>query len=129
MVRLQYNRLTTLHHSLGLTLYSISDFLDVLPESIESKLNPSKSALLECCVAFGRSNYDLNTSLTATGMLWTIADQDSTHASLNVSEVFLYISYRFDFILKTKCFVQFTNDLSTLNDEERSLQTCNALLR
>lgn len=61
----------------------IDDFLNVLPDSIDFDVNASRSALLDCCAAFGRSRHDLNISLTATGMLWTIADQDSTLASLN----------------------------------------------
>jgi len=40
-------------------------------------------ALLDCCAAFGSSKHDVNTSLTATGMLWTIADQDATPSFLD----------------------------------------------
>jgi C-terminal region of Mon2 protein len=33
------------------------------------------SSLLDCCSSFGQSRQDLNTSLTAIGLMWTISDQ------------------------------------------------------
>lgn len=61
----------------------VDDFLDELPSPPHPSASETRSALLECCAAFGRSQHDVNTSLTATGMLWTIADQDLTPASLD----------------------------------------------
>lgn len=58
--------------------------------------NPSakaRSALLDCCSSFGSSQHDLNTSLTAIGLLWTIADQDVGSASIDVSTTLLTILY------------------------------------
>ena len=52
----------------------VDDFLD----SDESKTFSIRTALLDCCVSFGRSRHDVNISLTATGMLWTIADDSPT---------------------------------------------------
>ena len=49
----------------------VDDFLDEIPREAETR-----SALLECCAAYGSSQHDVNTSLTSLGMLWTIADQD-----------------------------------------------------
>jgi hypothetical protein len=43
------------------------------------------TSLLDCCSSFGSSQHDVNTSLTAIGLLWTIADQDAGTASIDVS--------------------------------------------
>lgn len=43
-----------------------------------------QGAIVDCCVSFGKSRHDVNTSLTATGMLWTLADQDPTAETLNL---------------------------------------------
>lgn len=56
--------------------FIVDDFLEQLSSSQESS-NSTKNALLDCCCAFGRSMHDVNTSLTAIGLLWTIADQDA----------------------------------------------------
>jgi len=61
----------------------VDDFLDELPSSPQSSSRTMRTALLDCCAAFGCSMHDINTSLTATGMLWTIADQNSTLSSLD----------------------------------------------
>lgn len=62
----------------------VDDFLDVLPEPEESSTGKStRNALLDCCASFGNSTHDVNTSLTATGMLWTIADRDPCESTLN----------------------------------------------
>jgi len=61
----------------------IDDFLDQLPSHPDPFSEETRAALLDCCASFGSSTYDVNTSLTATGMLWTIADQDPTPSSLD----------------------------------------------
>lgn len=63
----------------------VDDFLDVFPEiDVPSKMS-SRRALLDCCAAFGSSRHDVNMSLTATGMLWTIADQNPSPSAVDVS--------------------------------------------
>lgn len=57
----------------------VDDFLD----SDEDKTNFIRTALLDCCASFGTSQHDVNISLTATGMLWTIADQDDSPESVD----------------------------------------------
>lgn len=57
----------------------VDDFLD----SDDDRTLTTRVALLECCAAFGSSLHDVNISLTATGMLWTIADQDDSPASVD----------------------------------------------
>jgi len=61
----------------------VDDFLDELPEPKDISLNTTRTALLDCCVSFGSSKHDVNISLTATGMLWTIADQDPAPSSVD----------------------------------------------
>lgn len=58
-----------------------SDFQDQLRAE-----SGARSALLNCCFAFGSSRHDVNTSLTAIGLLWTIADQDSDSSSSSIQE-------------------------------------------
>lgn len=55
-------------------------------ESPEQPFDVAKEqeAIVDCCVSFGKSRHDVNTSLTATGMLWTLADQDPTPATLDL---------------------------------------------
>ena len=60
----------------------VDDFLDQLPSSPSPHANATRNALLHCCASFGQSLFDVNTSLTAIGMLWTIADQDSSPSAL-----------------------------------------------
>jgi len=66
----------------------LDEFLEPAPseESDESPLKSTQArdAILDCCVAFGRSRHDVNTSLTATGMLWSLADRDSSPDTLDV---------------------------------------------
>ncbi len=57
----------------------VDDFLD----SDDDRTTTTRVTLLECCAAFGSSLHDVNISLTATGMLWTIADQDDSPASVD----------------------------------------------
>jgi hypothetical protein len=62
--------------------------LKLIVDDFAALTDPStiaRSALLDCCSSFGSSNHDLNTSLTAIGLLWTIADQDVGTISLDVS--------------------------------------------
>ena len=63
----------------------VDDFLDVFPEIDVSSEVSSRRALLDCCTAFGSSRHDVNMSLTATGMLWTIADQNPSPLAVDVS--------------------------------------------
>eukprot|EP00980_Cylindrotheca_fusiformis_P013535 scaffold3450_cov114-Cylindrotheca_fusiformis.AAC.40 len=57
----------------------VDDFLDEMGSS------DVLASLLDCCSTFGSSRHDVNTSLTAIGLLWTIADQDSASTSIDVS--------------------------------------------
>jgi hypothetical protein len=50
----------------------------------DAPLTP-RAALLDCCSSFGSSRHDVNISLTAIGLLWSIADQDSNSWSIDVS--------------------------------------------
>ena len=63
----------------------LDDFLEPMSTS-DSPLTSieARDAILRCCAAFGRSRHDLNTSLTATGMLWTLADRDSSPGTLDI---------------------------------------------
>jgi hypothetical protein len=63
-------------------MFTIDYLNDLLALSDATGRQP-RSALLDCCAAFGSSEHDVNTSLTAAGMLWTIADQDATSSSLH----------------------------------------------
>jgi len=62
--------------------FVVDDFLDQLSSTSESAAS-TRTALLDCCSSFGRSKHDVNTSLTAIGLLWTIADQDSGGDSID----------------------------------------------
>jgi hypothetical protein len=62
----------------------VDDFLDTLPDQENSVVGQAaRHALLDCCASFGSSRHDINTSLTAMGMLWTIADHHSDPSSLD----------------------------------------------
>lgn len=61
----------------------VDDFLDEMGSSTV------RVSLLDCCSSFGSSRHDVNTSLTAIGLLWTIADQDADSISIDVSSFFL----------------------------------------
>lgn len=54
----------------------VDDFLDNLPPPSSGSAT-ALGSLLDCCASFGRSRHDVNTSLTAIGLLWTIADKDA----------------------------------------------------
>jgi hypothetical protein len=62
----------------------VDDFLDYLPPS-SGPAGIARTLLLDCCSSFGRSRHDVNTSLTAIGLLWTIADQDAGADAIDVS--------------------------------------------
>ena len=64
----------------------LDDFLEPMATSSESPLKSSEArdAILDCCVAFGRSRHDVNTSLTATGMLWSLADRDASPGTTDI---------------------------------------------
>ena len=63
----------------------VDDFLEQIPPT-DDNANAPRKALLDCCSSFGSSRHDVNTSLTAIGLLWTIADQDADVTSIDVSE-------------------------------------------
>lgn len=58
----------------------VDDFLDQTDSS-----SSARTALLDCCSSFGSSRHDVNTSLTAIGLLWSIADQDAGNDAIDVS--------------------------------------------
>ena len=58
----------------------VKDFIDKLPSTEEARM-----ILLDCCTSFCHSQLDVNASFTATGLLWTLADQDSSPKSIQVS--------------------------------------------
>jgi hypothetical protein len=60
------------------------EYLESLPISSELADSETRVAMIDCCVAFGRSHHDVNTSLTATGMLWSLADRDSSSETLDI---------------------------------------------
>lgn len=60
----------------------VDDFLGQLPGASDVEASTHIS-LLDCCSSFVVSRHDINTSLTAIGLLWTIADQDSDSASID----------------------------------------------
>jgi hypothetical protein len=62
------------------------DFLEpsVSEHDVPTHSSEDQEAIIDCCVAFGKSRHDVNTSLTATSMLWTIADQDPTPSTLDL---------------------------------------------
>lgn len=60
----------------------VDDFLGQLPGATDAGATAHIS-LLDCCSSFVVSRHDINTSLTAIGLLWTIADQDSDSASID----------------------------------------------
>jgi len=60
------------------------EYLESLPVSSESANSETRVAMIDCCVAFGRSHHDVNTALTATGMLWSLADRDSSSETLDI---------------------------------------------
>jgi hypothetical protein len=54
----------------------------IVDDFLEDAATAARSALLECCSTFGSSRHDVNISLTAIGLLWSIADQDVGTASV-----------------------------------------------
>ena len=63
----------------------VNDFKDEMQSS--STVTEPKSiqhVLLDCCTSFAMSRHDINTSLTAIGLLWSVADQDSDRLSVSL---------------------------------------------
>lgn len=63
----------------------INDFLSQLPSPPHESAARTQNALIDCCASFGSSLHDVNVSFTATGMLWTLADQDPSPTCIEVS--------------------------------------------
>ena len=63
----------------------VKDFIDRIPVTEQARL-----ILLDCCASFCHSKHDVNASFTATGLLWTLADQDPSPKSVEVSFIILH---------------------------------------
>jgi hypothetical protein len=63
----------------------VDDLLEQLPQPTDPN-TAARALLLDCCSSFGRSRHDVNTSLTAIGLLWTLADQDAVMTAIDVSK-------------------------------------------
>ncbi|GKY91522.1 hypothetical protein MPSEU_000124400 [Mayamaea pseudoterrestris] len=61
--------------------FIVDDFRDQLTQS--ESASKTLTSLLDCCTSFGRSKHDVNISLTAITLLWTIADQDPDSDSVD----------------------------------------------
>lgn len=70
-------------HSFQTFKLIFDEYLESLPDSSEIASAETRVAMIDCCVAFGRSHHDVNTALTATGMLWSLADRDSSSETLD----------------------------------------------
>lgn len=70
-------------HSFQTFKLIFDEYLESLPDSSETASTETRVAMIDCCVAFGRSHHDVNTALTATGMLWSLADRDSSSETLD----------------------------------------------
>jgi hypothetical protein len=55
----------------------------IIDDFLEEAGKSARNALLDCCSTFGSARQDMNTSLTAIGLLWTIADQDAGTESVD----------------------------------------------
>lgn len=55
----------------------------IVDDFLEDAASAARTALLDCCSTFGSSRQDVNTSLTAIGLLWSIADQDAGTESVD----------------------------------------------
>mmetsp|Transcript_59669 Transcript_59669/g.146343 ORF Transcript_59669/g.146343 Transcript_59669/m.146343 type:complete len:1864 (+) Transcript_59669:299-5890(+) len=55
----------------------------IVDDFLEDATATGQTELLDCCSAFGSSRQDVNTSLTAIGLLWSIADQDNSTESVD----------------------------------------------
>ena len=71
-------------HSFQTFKLIFDEYLESLPDNSETTYTETRVAMIDCCVAFGRSHHDVNTALTATGMLWSLADRDSSSETLDV---------------------------------------------
>jgi hypothetical protein len=83
----------------------------------------ARSSLLDCCSSFGSSRHDVNTSLTAVGLLWSIADQDAGTAAIDVSlgAILTFDMYRsgliFESFSRSVRFQNWCNSLQTLEQK------------
>lgn len=57
----------------------------IVDDFLEDASSAARTSLLDCCSMFGSSRHDVNTSLTAIGLLWTIADKDTGTESLETA--------------------------------------------
>ena len=71
-------------HSFQTFKLIFDEYLESFPVSSEVADSETRVAMIDCCVAFGRSHHDVNTALTATGMLWSLADRDSSSETLDI---------------------------------------------
>jgi len=62
----------------------VDDFLDYLPP-LSNTNSMALESLLDCCSSFGRSRHDVNTSLTAIGLVWSIAGPHAGPDAIDVS--------------------------------------------
>lgn len=61
----------------------VDDVLNELSDQEDTEIDAIRIALLDCCSTFGSSTVDINISLTAIGMLWTIADQGCSPSAVD----------------------------------------------
>ena len=71
-------------HSFQIFKLIFDEYLESLPGVSVLADSETRVAMIDCCVAFGRSHHDVNTALTATGMLWSLADRDSSSETLDI---------------------------------------------
>lgn len=57
----------------------------IVDDFLEDASSAARTSLLNCCSSFGSSRHDVNTSLTAIGLLWTIADKDAGTESVETA--------------------------------------------
>jgi hypothetical protein len=57
----------------------------IVDDFLEDASISARTSLLDCCSMFGSSRHDVNTSLTAIGLLWTIADKDAGIESIETA--------------------------------------------
>lgn len=61
----------------------VDDILNEISDKVNEEIEAIRMALLDCCSTFGSSTADINISLTAIGMLWTIADQGCSPSAVD----------------------------------------------
>jgi hypothetical protein len=57
----------------------------IVDDFLEDASGAASTSLLDSCSKFGSSRHDVNTSLTAIGLLWTIADKDAGTESVETA--------------------------------------------